>query len=85
MSRCPPDFFFKVGGPFQVSCSLLVKSYWVGGGWVGGLQDFSVSPIPLDPNWVFELCWTGLGLRLGVLGTGIDNKTDFCLTFLTMF
>ena len=22
---------------------------------VGGLQDFSVSPSPLGPNWVFEL------------------------------
>ena len=48
----------------------MLKSY---GGWVvvvvvGGLQDFSVSPIPLGPNWVFELVWTGLGLGLGVLG-----------------
>ena len=34
-------------------------------GWVGGLQDFSVSPSPLGPNWVFELGWTGLGIRFG--------------------
>ena len=32
---------------------------------VGGLQDFSVSPSPLGPNWVFELGWTGLGIRFG--------------------
>ena len=43
----------------------MVKSYWW---WVGGLQDFSVSPSPLGPNGVFELGWTGLGLGLGVLG-----------------
>ena len=34
-------------------------------GWVCGLQDFSVSPSPLGPNWVFELGWTGLGIRFG--------------------
>ena len=34
--------------------------------WVGGIQDFSVSPSLLGPNLVFELVWTGLGL--GVLG-----------------
>ena len=45
----------------------------VGGWWVGGLQDFSVSPSPLVPNWVFELGWTGLGLGLEVLGTELDN------------
>ena len=80
----------KEGGPFRVSFTLCVllwnpsfmlKSY---GGWVvvvvvvGGLQDFSVSPSPLGPNWVFDLGWTGLGLGLWgfwdkVLGTGLDN------------
>ena len=50
----------------------MLKSY---GGWVvGGLQDFSVSPSPLGPNWVFELGWIGSGLGLGVLGTGLDKK-----------
>ena len=34
----------------------------------GGTHDFSVSPSPLGTNWVFELCWTGLGLGLEVLG-----------------
>ena len=59
----------------------MLKSY---GGWVvvvvvvGGLQDFSVSPSPLGPNWVFDLGWTGLGLGIWgfwdkVLGTGLDN------------
>ena len=52
-----------------------------GGGWVGGLQDFSVSPIPLDPNWVFELCWTGLGLRLGFWGQGLTIKLIFVSHF----
>ena len=92
--RCPPDFFLtdKEGGPFRVSFtfwvllwdpSFMLKSY---GGWVvvvvvvGGLQDFSVSPSPLGPNWVFDLGWTGLGLGLRgfwdkVLGTGLDNST----------
>ena len=52
-------------------------------GRVVGLHDFSVSPSPLGPNWVFELGWTGLdwvglgwtglGLGLWVLGTGLDN------------
>ena len=56
-----------------------------GGGWVGGLQDFSVSPSPLGPNWVFELGWTWLGLGLGGfgtkgLGTGLEQKL-----FLTKF
>ena len=50
----PPSWLKVIGG---------------GGGWVGGLQDFSVSPSPLCPNGVFELGWTGLGLGLGVLGT----------------
>ena len=35
----------------------------------GGLQDFSVSPIPLWVNLGFKLGWTGLGLGLGGLGT----------------
>ena len=45
----------------------MVKSYWVVmvvGVCGGGLQDFSVSPSPLGPNWVFDLGWTGLGLGL---------------------
>ena len=46
----------------------MLKSYWVVVVVVGGLQDFSVSPSPLGPNWVFEQVWTGLGLGLGVLG-----------------
>ena len=42
----------------------MLKSYWVVGvqcgvgGWCyvgGGLQDFSVSPSPLETNWVFKL------------------------------
>ena len=61
------------GGPFCVSFSFwvlfwepsfILKSWWVG----GGPQDFSVSPIPLDPNWVFELGQTGLVFGLGALG-----------------
>ena len=43
----------------------MLKSLWVV---VGSLQDFSVSPSPLFPNWVFELGWSWLGLGLGVLG-----------------
>ena len=31
--------------------------------WLGGLQDFSVSPIPLETNWVLELIGTLLGFR----------------------
>ena len=55
----------------------MLKSYWV----VGGLQDFSVSPSPLGPNWVFELGWTRLGSGLGVLGIrflgqGLTNKNS---------
>ena len=42
----------------------MLKSYGVG--WGGGLQDFSVSPSPLGPNWVFELGWT----RLDWVGEG---------------
>ena len=50
---------------------------WVGG--CGGLQDFSVSPIPLGTNRVLELIgtWFGLGLvGFGTKGsgTGLDNK-----------
>ena len=45
--------------------TFMLKSYWVVG---GGPQDFSVSPSPLGPNWVFELGWTGLGSGLGVFG-----------------
>ena len=33
----------------------MLKSLPVVGEWVGGLQDFSVSPSPLGPYWVFEL------------------------------
>ena len=60
----------------------------------GGLQDFSVSPSPLGPNWVFELSWTGLRLGLGVLGTGLDNlslwanfynHTDLSLLLLLLY
>ena len=48
----------------------MLKSYGVGGGWVGGgLQDFSVSPSPLWVNLGFKLGWTGLGLGLEGLGT----------------
>ena len=36
----------------------------------GGLQDFSVSPSPLGPNWVFEMGWA---YGYGVYGTGLDN------------
>ena len=43
----------------------MLKSY----GWVGGLQDFSVSPSPLWVNLGFKLGWTGLGLGLEGLGT----------------
>ena len=39
----------------------MLKSYWMVV--VGGLQNFSVSPSPLETNWVFELGWTLLGLR----------------------
>ena len=64
------------------------------GGGGGGLQDFSVSPSSIGPNWVFELgCigldWVGVGPRSfgeKVLGTGLDNEflifhtlpKDFC-------
>ena len=44
----------------------MVKSYWW---WVGGLQDFSVSPSPLGPSGVLGAGWTGWGLGRGVLGT----------------
>ena len=45
---------------------------------VGGIQDFSASPSPLDTNWAFELIGTWLGFGLGVFGTkgsgpGLDN------------
>ena len=45
----------------------------------GGPHDFSVSPSPLQTNWVLELGWTGLGMGLWGLGTkglvtGLDNK-----------
>ena len=44
---------------------------WVGGGWwVGGLQDFSVSPRSLGTFWVFDLLGTWLGLGLGGLDPG---------------
>ena len=46
------------------SC-LKVRGGW--GLWVGGLQDFSVSPLWV--NLGFKLGWTGLGLGLGGLGT----------------
>ena len=39
------------------------------GGWLGGLQDFSVSPSPLLGLLGLELGRTGLGLGLGGLGT----------------
>ena len=44
----------------------------------GDLQDFSVSPSPLDTNWVLELIWTWFWVGLGGfgtkgLGTGLDN------------
>ena len=42
-------------------------------GWGGGLHDFSVSPSPLGTNWVLELGWTGFGVGLVGLGTGLDN------------
>ena len=52
----------------------------VGGGG-GGLQDFSVSPVPLGLIWV--LSWVGLGwgwalvvLGLKGFGTGLDNLGD---------
>ena len=50
---------------------------------VGGLQDFSVSPSPLGPNWVFEMGWTGFGLGPVVLeirfwGQGLKIKSP-CL------
>ena len=45
---------------------MLKSCGWVGGG--GGLQDFSVSPSPLGPNWFFELGWNELGLSLGFFG-----------------
>ena len=40
-----------------------------GGGWVGGLQDFIVSPSPLLGLIGFGLGWTGFGLGFGDLGT----------------
>ena len=40
-----------------------------GGWWVGGLQDFSVSPSSLWVNLGFKLGWTGLGSGLEGLGT----------------
>ena len=42
----------------------------VGGGWVGGLQDFSASPSPLWVNLGFKLGWTGLGLGTNGFGVG---------------
>ena len=42
-----------------------------------GLQDFSVSPMPLWTNLGFGLGWTGLGFDLrglGTLGPGLDKK-----------
>ena len=47
----------------------MLKSYGVGGGWVGGLQDFSVSPSPLWVNLGFKLGWSGLGFCLEGSGT----------------
>ena len=45
---------------------------------LSSLQDFSVSPSPLGPNWGLDLIGTWLGLGLGGfgtkgLGTGLDN------------
>ena len=48
---------------------MLKSCGWVVGGWVGGLQDFSVSPSPLRVNLGFKLGWIGLGLGLEGLGT----------------
>ena len=47
---------------------------------MGGPQDFSASPKPLEINWVFELIRTWLGLGLGGfgskgLGPELDNST----------
>ena len=50
------------------------------GGWlvVVGLQVFSVSPSPIETNWVLEFFGTWSGLGLGAFGTkgfgtGLDN------------
>ena len=62
-------------GPFLLSelfCGTppsCLKVIGGGGGWVGGLQDFIVSPSPLWVNLGFKLGWTGLGLDLKGLGT----------------
>ena len=37
---------------------------------MGGLQDFSVSPIPLGTNWVIEVGWTLDRVRAGPRGFG---------------
>ena len=47
----------------------MLKSYGVGGG--GGLEQFSVSPRPLD----FGLGTKGFGAK--GLGPGLDNKTKY--------
>ena len=55
----------------EVFCGTPPSCLKVVGGWVvvvGGLQDFSVSPIPLWVNLGFKLGWNGLGLGLGGSG-----------------
>ena len=42
--------------------------------WLGGLQDFSVSPSPLGTNWVLELIGTWFGLGQGVLGLSVWGR-----------
>ena len=49
----------------------MLKSYGVGGWVCGGLQEFSVSPVPLGLNCVLEPIG-GLGIR--GFGLGPDNK-----------
>ena len=45
------------------------------GGWVGGPQDLSVSPIPLGTDLVFELIGTWLGLGTKGFRLGLGNNS----------
>ena len=65
MDHSGPFLFSELFCGTPPSCLKVV----VGGWWVGGLQDFSVSPSPLLGLLGLELGWTGLGLGLGGLGT----------------
>ena len=65
---------------FLATCNSLGFSCLKVHSWEGALQDLSVSPSPLGPNWVFELGWTGLGV-LGIRFWGhVLTIWDCCIS-----